>query len=254
MPRSNETHPEPDDARHDEPTAERQDERHGDSPGAPAVGGCDVASCDDVLDRLELYLDTLDDTDGVDEGLPGLAGGERAAVESHLTRCPACAQELGRARRVRDGLRALPELPFAPETPGRREVAAGAPGPTRTPAWVRPGPWLRWAVPLAAAAVLALAILTTLPDRSPAPAPEAPATAAQASEVSPEELARAELEARYALARLAEATRRARREIRDDVLARHVLAPVQRELQRSFRAPAEIQHEDNAQHRKPATL
>jgi hypothetical protein len=249
MPRSNETHPDP----HDEPTAERQDERHSDSPGASAVEACDVASCDDVLDRLELYLDTLDDTDGADEGLPGLADEERAAVETHLTRCPACVQELGRARRVRDELRALPELPFVSETPERREEAAGAPVRTGTPAWVPSGPWLRWAVPLAAAAVLALAIFTALPDRTPAPAPEAPATAARTAEVSPEELARAELEARYALARLAQATRRARREIRDDVLARHVLAPVQRELLRSFHAPAEIE-QDEARRRKPSTL
>ena len=196
-------------------------------------------TCDDVLDRLELYLDTLDGTEGAEEGLPGLSAEEKAGVELHVTRCPACAQELSRARRVRDGLRALPEVPYAPKPPAEREA------PERADPGL--GPWLRWAVPLAAAAVLVMAMLIASPDRPPEPATEgATAIAAEdpppdaAPDISPEELARAELEARYALARLAEATRRARREIRDDVLTRHVVAPVQRELLRSFQAPPEI--------------
>lgn len=203
-----------------EPTDEPQD----DTPGATMS-----LSCDDVLDRLDFYLDTLDGSDGSDEGLPGLDQVERAAVRSHLTHCPACAQDLSRARRIRDGLRALPEVP---------DVSIDLP---TAPPRLQPGPWLRWGVPLAAATVLVVAVLLALPGRFGDPAP--PSTAAVESgeaQVSPEELARAELEARYALARLAEATRRARREIREDILTRHVVAPVQRELLRSFQAPPEL--------------
>jgi len=234
MPKSN---------KHEEPRDEPRNEPQTRAPGAVAP-----LSCDDVLDRLDLYLDTLDGTDGADEGLPGLADEERAAVETHVTRCPACARELSRARWIRDGLRALPEVPYAPKAPAEKAA----------PARVLPGPWLRWAVPVAAAAALVVAVLLALPERSGDPSPPTTATIETtapenaAPEISPEELARAELEARYALARLAEATRRARREIRDDVLARHVVAPVQRELLRSFHAPPEIDPE--AAGRKPASL
>lgn len=222
--------------------------KHRNEPHAGPSGPGGVPSCDDVLDRLDLYLDTLDGTDGADEGLPGLADDERAAVETHVTRCPACARELSRARWIRDGLRALPEVPYAPK----------APVETEAPARILPGPWLRWTVSVAAAAVLIVAVLLALPERSGDPAPPKTATMEKAApenaapEISPEELARAELEARYALARLAEATRRARREIREDVLARHVVAPVQRELLRSFQAVPEIDPE--AAGRKPASL
>jgi len=188
MPRSNET-----------PT-------HIGLPGSPG--------CDDVIDHLELYLDGLDGTDGSDEGLPGLTDAERATVEDHLTRCPACAQELGRAQRIRDGLRALPEVPFDLPLAGRE---------TRRP-------WTRWSVPLATAAVLLLALITGVVWRTSQPATSVP-------EVSAEEMARAELEARYALARLAEVTRKTQEEITDEVLARHVVAPVQRRLMRSLGMP-----------------
>lgn len=229
MPKSN---------KHEEPRDEPRNEPQTRAPGAAAP-----LSCDDVLDRLDLYLDTLDGTDGADEGLPGLADEERAAVETHVTRCPTCARELSRARWIRDGLRALPEVPYAPKAPAEKAA----------PARVLPGPWLRWAVPVAAAAALVVAVLLALPERSADPAPTTTTTVQDAeTQISPEELARAELEARYALARLAEATRRARREIREDVLARHVVAPVQRELLRSFHAPPEIDPEPAG--RKPASL
>jgi len=183
-----------------------------------------------VIDHLELYLDGLDGTDGADEGLPSLSGDDKAVVEQHLTRCPSCAQELNRAQRIRDGLRALPDVPY--ELPGAEPTASEKLFPGT---WARPA--MRWAVPLAAAAVVAVAVWMALPRNPGADPGTSPGTVTAAHTVSDEELARAELEARYALARLAEATRRARREIREDVLARHVVAPVQRELLRSFSTP-----------------
>lgn len=195
--------------------------------------------CDEVLDRLELYLDGLDGTDGSDEGLPGLTDDERAAVESHLTRCPACAQELGRAQRIRDGLRALPEVPFDLPLAGRKGRRPEIPGK------LLPGRWSRWSVPLAVAAVLVLAVVTGVLWRTAQPPTTVP-------EVSTEELARAELEARYALARLAEVTRKTQQEITDEVLARHVVAPVQRELFRSLGVPSRLDPKPSSQ--EPSSL
>lgn len=226
MPRSNEP-------RSNEP-------RSGEPPsGGP---GLRFPGCEDVLDRLDLYLDGLDGSDGAEEGLDGLPEDERTGVESHLSRCPSCARELGRARRVRDQLRALPREPF--ETPFETGLAESA----SVPVWQRASaPWLRWAVPAAVALGLGIALLVVLPWlRAGGPRGTGPSLAAQGSatgapqEISPEQLARAELEARYALARLAQATRRARRELEQDVLARHVLVPVQQTLQRSLTVPPEV--------------
>jgi len=189
-------------------------------------------SCDDALDRLELYLDGLDGSDGAEEGLAPLANDERTALEVHLSRCPSCARALSHARQVRDELRALPEPPL-PADAGRRDQR---PSPQRR--LHLPGPW-RWVVPVAAAAGVAIALgLALLPglgpsDTTPGDAtPDASRAASQA--VSPERLARAELEARYALARLAQVTQKARHEMRDEVLAEHVVAPMQESLMRSF--------------------
>lgn len=184
-------------------------------------------SCDDALDRLELYLDGLDDSDGAEEGLPPLADDERSALEIHLSRCPSCARALSHARQVRDELRALPEPPL-PADAGR-----GDERPSPKHRLHLPGPW-RWVVPAAAAAVVAVALgLALLPGLGPSDTTPGDSTPAPQA-VSPERLARAELEARYALARLAQVTRKARHEVRDEVLAEHVVAPMQKSLMRSL--------------------
>lgn len=225
MPRSNDPpYPPP-----DEPSTDSSTEPH----TLPGRG------CEEVLDRLELYLDGLDGSDGSDEGLPGLTADERTLAEDHLTRCPACARELGRAQRIRDGLRALPEVPFDLPVAGEGKHRAETPGK------LLPGRWTRWSVPLAAAAVLVLAVVSAVVWRSSQPATTVP-------EVTAEELARAELEARYALARLAEVTRKTQDEITDEILARHVVAPVRRELFRTLGVPSRFDSKPRS--REPSSL
>lgn len=197
-------------------------------PSGPAFG------CDETLERLELYLDTRDGSDGADEGLEPLAADEVQAVDRHLARCPGCAREMELATRLRGELRSLPEpalprslqRPFDPHRrPTRNHRGAAGPSPQLPPP--RPS-WSRWA-PYALATLLILAAVTVLPrwlGQGTPPAPE-PAT-------SPAQLARAELEARYALARVAEATRRANREIREDVLGRRLVQPVRDSLARTL--------------------
>lgn len=81
---------------------------------------------------------------------------ERAAVEAHLAGCARCRQEVELARRAVEALRALGEepVPLGVTAP----VLAQARGRAE-PAWRS----LRWAVGLAAAAVLALAGALVLP-------------------------------------------------------------------------------------------
>jgi hypothetical protein len=81
-------------------------------------------------------------------------------------------------------------------------------------------------VALAAAAVVALAVamVVSLPDRSPHP-----------STMSGAEVALATKEARFAFALIADATTSAQRELRDGVLRDRVLATAARGLPRSFR-------------------
>jgi len=63
----------------------------------PSALGC--AECEEIV---EAYLDGE------------LAGAENTGFESHLARCATCAAELALARRVREELRALPEVACPP--------------------------------------------------------------------------------------------------------------------------------------------
>ena len=175
--------------------------------------------CEDVREQLDAYLDALDGSDGAGEGLPSLPAGRREAIADHLGRCPSCARDLAVASRVRGELRALPEPELPAEwTPPPR---AGTPRPRRLELPGRPG-WPR--VPRLPAALLAaaaaLALLLVLPLLRPAPGP-APGPA-----FSAEEVARAERQARWAVARMARISARAGLELRDGALAPHLVAPV----------------------------
>lgn len=152
----------------------------------------DLTTCDDILDRLEEHVDGE------------LTAAEAQRVERHLRRCSACAAELTLARRIRAELRALPGPEPAAERPA-------------TSAWTRRGgSWTgrhRWQLAAAAGLVLvALAGVLSL-DRPPVEAPVQVARHELPYVVSDADLARAEQEARYALARVAEITRRARADL-----------------------------------------
>lgn len=75
-------------------------------------------TCEPIRDRIDRYLD--DD----------LTRDERRSVELHLEECAACRDECDDARRIRDALRALPELD-CPQTLAARilDHAGSAPSP-----------------------------------------------------------------------------------------------------------------------------
>jgi anti-sigma factor RsiW len=198
--------------------------------------------CVAVLPLLEPYLDGE------------LSPAEAARVREHLAHCPGCAAELRLAEAIQAGLRRLPALDAppavlmrvraaalseTPETPERSERPVPAavlpferPAPElRRPASGRPRPAL--ATVLAAALVLALlGTLLLFQLRSPQPSQPTAATAATAA--TPADIARATEQARYALACVGRASRRAGLELKDEVLPEHLMAPAVRSLSRSL--------------------
>lgn len=159
--------------------------------------------CDEVLDWIEPYLDG------------DLSEGEAAQVETHLAGCPACAAQLDLAARIQGELRSLPQLDCPPEILERVERQGRG--------VVVPFPVRRTASRLAsrltaAAAVLALAVgggALFLNLQRPA-------------DPSPEQIAQATAEAKLALAYLGKATRRASVDLRDEVIAKRLIAPATR--------------------------
>ena len=146
--------------------------------------------CDDVLDRLEAFIDGE------------LADGERLPVERHLRNCTSCAGELEHAVASVTALRALPELdvPDRVIEKARESLALDSP---KTDVATRTGRRRRW---LAAAAVIVAGILaTSFVMRRSAPQPDA-------------EALRAAAEVRFALATMGEITERANRIVRTRII------------------------------------
>lgn len=167
-------------------------------------------TCEAAADLIEPFLDG------------DLGPSEAARLEAHLGRCADCAAELELATTLRRGLRSLPELDCPPAVLERARRAAGeAPVvPLRRPARRAPG-WLAVAAALVLAALGALAVGRGL--RGPT-----------AEEPSPEQVAQATAEARYALALVGRVSRRAGLALRDDVLAPHVAGATAGALDRSL--------------------
>jgi anti-sigma factor RsiW len=193
-------------------------------------------ACVDALERIEAYLDGE------------LEATEATALEHHSNACPACAEELAWARRVRQELRALPPLECPPGV--MDSVMAAAAGPTATGTTgaeaaksvlsfpQRPRSAQRfapWALRFAAAAAVVLAVLAgALLLRPTAPRPQYTAA----------ELAQAEKEARLAFAYLSTIQRRAGHKIQQDVLVKHVVGPPQQALSRIVELPQEATEEN----------
>jgi len=167
-------------------------------------------ACDEVLDRLEAYLDR------------DLGPSDERAVADHLRDCASCARELTVAEAIRSELRALPEY----EAPSRVLWAARTgTGPESGRERVRAvaGGWLsRPSRTLAAAAsvlvVVGVAALWSLRS-TPRPSLDDP------------EIARAARETRYAFALVGALGRRAALE---ELLGDRVVAPTVRRLSRSL--------------------
>lgn len=166
--------------------------------------------CEEALDWIEPYLDG---------DLPEY---EAARLRGHLAVCTACAAELQLAARIQNELRSLPQLDCPPEVMERvRQEGRGVVVPFRPRRIVRAiGPRLA-----AAAAMLTLAVgggALFLNLQKPADAP------------SPEQVAQATADAKLALAYLGKATRRAGDDLREEILAKRLVAPATRGISRSL--------------------
>jgi len=162
--------------------------------------------CEEALDFLEPYLDG------------DLPVAEASRLREHLERCPDCAAELALAARIQRELRSLPQLDCPPEVLEKvRETGRGEVVPFRP----RERVGLRIA---AVAAVLALAVggaaLFLRFERRDRP--------------SPQEIAQATAEARYALAYIGKVTRRTRMNLQEEVLQKRLVVPASRSVSRTL--------------------
>lgn len=165
---------------------------------------------------LELHIEALVDGE--------LGTAEKASLESHLETCRDCASQYRLALGIQRELQALPELD-APDHVLEAVLKHSRQGESRRWSWSslwqasRPA----WVALGAATAAALLSILVLIPD----PAPTAPEPSA--------EVVRATEEARLALAYLDKLTHRTARDLREEVVQKHVVEPTARGLARSLK-------------------
>ena len=172
----------------------------------------DFQICTDIQHDLEAYLDGALPTVRVHQ------------VEAHLAGCPSCLAQIHLAKEIQNELRALPELDAPPaviESIFAQTVRAQRPKRSLSALldlWPRPV----WAALAAASLVLvfALAVLT-----QSTTAPDQPDEAA---------IAQATAEARFALAQVGLATRKAGFAVRDKALREPIVAPTREGLSRAL--------------------
>ncbi len=145
-----------------------------------------------------------------------LTADEAARLESHLSGCQACAEELALAKRLNLALRDLPEQ----RCPDRIADAVldrvgKEPRAARRPAGWYPRVWR----PAALAAMLLLVAITALVIKGAKPPPPT---------VTPEEIVRAEQQVRWTLAYVGEIGRRSAFTVRDDVLESRIVHPIRK--------------------------
>jgi len=180
------------------------------------------------MDRAKREIDCSWAQERIEAHLDGeLPKGEVNGLETHLLECAGCAAELELAERVRGGLQMLP-LQKCPD-PVVEEVYERVRGELRATRRWRLREWLdSWRAPLwrpvAAALVVALMIGGTVTYQNREP------------EVSPAELARAELQVKWTLAYLSQMGRRTGDRVRDDVLREWVVEPIQNSVNRVMEA------------------
>lgn len=170
-------------------------------------------NCTWVQERLEAHLDG------------NLTAGEGAELDRHLQQCPACARALAQARQVQEMLRGLP-LQVCPD---RVAEAAWSRAPQDLRVTRRHGlqTWLAgwrlhpWRPALVVMAALVLAVAATLGIRHQE----------SRAEVSPAELARAELQVRWTLGYLGQLSRRTGLTVRDQVIRERVVKPLQKTME-----------------------
>lgn len=176
--------------------------------------------------RAEVLLDAYLDGD--------LPARRKAPLEAHLATCFTCAQELERARSLRDALRALPErfcgdavtdAVLARIRGERREApATGAGLGGRLREWLARRVVPAWQ-PVAALAAVALVVLGVTHYMTRPPVEQS---------VSPQDVARAEVQVRWVMAHLGDISRRTGDKVRDEVLHDRVGVPAARAVQNAL--------------------
>lgn len=178
----------------------------------------DSQTCEGIQHDLEAYLDG------------SLAVLRVQQIEGHLTDCQACLAQLHLAKEIQNELRALPEFDAAAAVIHSIYDQTVRVEESKGPLRRLLGDWARPAWTVLAAAALALAIGSTLLNQSTAPAPDRPDEAA---------IAQATAEARFALAQVGLATRKAGFAVRDKALREPIVIPTQEALSRALeRYPA----------------
>lgn len=168
--------------------------------------------CTWVQGRLEAHLDG------------DLPAGEGAELDKHLRQCAVCTHALAQALQVQEALRALP-LQVCPDRVteaawSRVRQDLRVTRRHRLQAWLSDWCLHPWRPALVAMAALVLTVATTLVIRHQE----------SRAEVSPAELARAELQVRWTLGYLAQLSRRTGLTVRDQVIRARVVEPLQKTM------------------------
>ncbi|MFQ5628005.1 MAG: zf-HC2 domain-containing protein [bacterium] len=166
-----------------------------------------------MSELLEAYLDNA------------LADDEKQLVSSHLQACDSCQIEHRFAQQVAQSLRKLPAKP-CPQLVSEAVIAAAKKEhaglwQNLVSAWRQRFLKPAWRPVLATAAIAVLVILATLTlDRQKPQTPQ----------ISPDELARVELDVKWTLAYLGNLSKKTGLSVRDKVIEPEVVAPLYRAL------------------------
>ena len=189
---------------------------------------------------------TMFDRDTFDESLEAYLDGDLPAKDAQRLEAFAAAdekagRELRFARRVQERMRALPQPACPPDVTRAVLSAARADARRSFVERLRTAAASSWTTilrpSLAMGVFVGLLIGGSLINRSPYQ-PPVPIVASE--EATPQEVARALNEAKWALAYLSNIGRRTATTIRDDVLNEHVVRPVNRALDMAFEDDSNI--------------
>ncbi len=165
--------------------------------------------CGWIGERLEAYLDGE------------LTPEETSLIDTHLNDCRDCAQDLEMAQRVARSLHSLPAMTCPDEVVDAVRRKTQPASSTWLQRWL--DSWRRPAfVGAMAVALVAVITLVGLQWNSPAT-------------VSAEEIAEAEIDTKWAIAKIREVGQKATQTIRNDVLERRVVKPIRRSVLNSIR-------------------
>lgn len=170
--------------------------------------------CSWVRDRIESYIDRE------------LLGDEALHFERHIDTCPNCERELELARSIVSELRAMPERKCPDHVTDRVFEEVGAEAGTslrdRFRHWLAGGRLPLVRPVLVSALVLAVVVSSLLMGRF------------RSQRITPEEARKAEADLRLTFAYVSAASRRTGIAVRDDVIGRGLVEPMERAIHSTF--------------------